>query len=218
MPRFVKMKEPVSTLTHFIPFLAGVIGLGFLLAMARDNVAKIVTMTIFGLSVIALYGASSLYHWIRATPEKERILRKLDHIAIYLLIAGSYTPVFYYGLHGAWRWAMLTAVWALAVIGMVLKLWFMRVPRYVSTAFYVTLGWVALIPFFKLVQSLPVGAIVLMALGGVAYTLGAVIYATKILDFVPKKFGFHEIFHLFIAAGTIIHFIMMLVYIMPLRG
>lgn len=212
------MKEPVNTLTHFIPFVAGIIGLGFLIALARHNVPKIVTMTIFGMSVIALYGASSLYHWLRTSPEKERMLRKLDHIAIYLLIAGSYTPVFYYGLSGAWRWAMLAAVWALAIVGMALKLWFMSIPRYVSTAFYVSLGWVALIPFFKLVQSLPIGAVILMALGGVAYTIGAVIYATKIFDFVPKKFGFHEIFHIFIATGTLIHFIMMFVYIMPLRG
>jgi len=218
MRTFMKMKEPVNTLTHFITLLAGIIGLGFLISMAKENVPKIITMTIFGMSVIALYGASSLYHWIRTTKEKEFILRKLDHIAIYLLIAGSYTPVFFYGLQGPWRLTMLASVWILAVIGMVLKLWFMKVPRYVSTAFYVTLGWVALIPFFKLVQNLPIGAIILMALGGVAYTLGALIYATKIFNFIPKKFGFHEIFHLFISAGTIIHYIMMIVYIMPLKN
>ena len=218
MQHTLKMKDPVSTLTHFIPLLAGIIGLGFLISMSKDNVPKTVTMTIFGVSVIALYLASSLYHWIITSAEKERFLRKLDHIAIYLLIAGSYTPVFYYGLHGTWRLAMLTAVWSLAIIGAILKLWFMKIPRFVSTAFYVALGWVALIPFVKLVQSLPLGAMILMASGGVAYTVGAIIYATKIFDFIPQKFGFHEIFHLFIAAGTIIHYIMMIVYIMPLSN
>ncbi len=212
----LSMKEPVNTITHLIPFVAGIIGLIFLIELSQHDLSKLVTMSIFGVSVILLYGASSLYHWVRTTAEKERILRKLDHIAIYFLIAGSYTPVFYYGLEGTWRWAMLAAVWVLAITGMVLKIWFINMPRYVSTAFYLTLGWVALVPFFKLVQSLPMGAILLMALGGVAYTIGAVIYATKILNFVPKKFGFHEIFHLFTAAGTIIHFIMMLIYIMPL--
>jgi len=175
-------------------------------------------MTIYGLSLILLYGASSLYHWVRTTPQKELLLKKIDHIAIYFLIAGSYTPVFYYGLEGAWRWAMLISVWSLALLGMALKIWFIHAPRYVSSAFYVSLGWIALVPFLQLIKHLPVGAVILMAVGGVLYTIGAVIYATKIFDFFPKRFGFHEIFHLFIAAGSVVHFIMILMYIVPMNG
>ncbi|KGK91117.1 hemolysin III family channel protein [Desulfosporosinus sp. HMP52] len=213
---FLKMKEPVNTWTHFVLFMAAIVGLVFLIILSKNNISKLITMTVYGVSMILLYGASSLYHWVRTTPQKELLLKKVDHIAIYLLIAGSYTPVFYYGLEGAWRWAMLTVVWALAIIGMLLKIWFIHAPRYVSSAFYVSLGWIALVPFLQLVKNLPMGAIILMAVGGVTYTVGAIIYATKIFDFFPKRFGFHEIFHIFIGAGSIVHYIMILIYIMPM--
>ncbi|KUO75884.1 MAG: hemolysin III family channel protein [Desulfosporosinus sp. BRH_c37] len=214
----LKMKEPVNTWTHFISFVAAIVGLVFLIIMCKNNISKLVTMIIYGLSMILLYGASSIYHWVQTTPQKELLLKKIDHIAIYFLIAGSYTPVFYYGLEGAWRWAMLISVWSLAVIGMALKIWFIQAPRYVSAGFYVSLGWIALVPFLQLIKHLPLGAIILMAVGGVIYTMGAVIYATKIFDFFPKRFGFHEIFHLFIAAGSIVHFVMILIYIVPMKG
>ncbi len=212
----LKMKEPVNTWTHFVLFMAAIVGLVFLIILSKNNISKLITMTIYGVSMILLYGASSLYHWVQTTPQKELLLKKVDHIAIYLLIAGSYTPVFYYGLEGAWRWAMLTVVWVLAITGMALKIWFIHAPRYVSSAFYVSLGWIALLPFLQLVKNLPMGAIILMAVGGVTYTMGAIIYATKIFDFFPKRFGFHEIFHLFIGAGSIVHYIMILIYIIPM--
>ena len=214
----LKMKEPVNTLTHFILFMATIVGLIFLIVLSKNDLSKLITMTIYGLSMIMLYGASSLYHWVITTPQKELILKKADHIAIYFLIAGSYTPVFYYGLEGAWRWAMLAAVWILAMIGMALKIWFIHAPRYVSSAFYVSLGWIALVPFLQLIKNLPLGAIVLMAVGGVVYTMGAIIYATKMFDFFPKRFGFHEVFHLFIAAGSIVHYLMVLIYIVPMTN
>ena len=214
----LKMKEPVNTWTHFILFMAAIVGLVCLILLSKNNTSKLITMTVYGVSMIMLYGASSLYHWVKTTPQKELILKKVDHIAIYFLIAGSYTPVFYYGLEGAWRWAMLATVWILAIIGMALKIWFIHAPRYVSSAFYVSLGWIALVPFLQLIKNLPMGAIILMAVGGAVYTMGAVIYATKIFDFFPKRFGFHEVFHLFIGAGSIVHYIMVLIYIVPLTA
>ncbi|KJR45039.1 hemolysin III [Desulfosporosinus sp. I2] len=214
----LKMKEPVNTWTHFILFMAAIVGLVFLVLLSKNNTSKLITMTIYGVSMIMLYGASSLYHWVKTTPQKELILKKVDHIAIYFLIAGSYTPVFYYGLEGAWRWAMLATVWILAIIGMALKIWFIHAPRYVSSAFYVSLGWIALVPFLQLIKNLPMGAIILMAVGGAVYTMGAVIYATKIFDFFPKRFGFHEVFHLFIGAGSIVHYLMVLIYIVPMTA
>lgn len=214
----LKMKEPVNTWTHFISFIAAIVGLVALIIMSKNDLSKLITMTIYGISMIMLYGASSIYHWIRTTPKKELMLKKVDHIAIYFLIAGSYTPVFYYGLEGKWRWTMLIGVWSLAFIGMALKIWFIHAPRYVSSAFYVSLGWIALVPFLQLIKHLPLEAIILMAAGGVVYTIGAVIYATKIFDFFPKRFGFHEIFHLFIVAGSIVQFIMIAKYIVPIAG
>lgn len=212
----LKIREPGSALTHFVTFIASIVGLVFLIILSQNNVSKLITMTIYGISVIFLYGASSLYHWVYATPQKTLLLRKLDHIAIYLLIAGSYTPVFYFGLAGAWKWAMLIAVWAIALIGAFLKIWFIQIPRYVSTAFYITLGWIAVVPFLQLFKNLPAEAVFLMVSGGVAYTIGGIVYAARCFNFFPNRFGFHEIFHLFVMAGSILHFFMILEYFVPL--
>ncbi|HHV19731.1 MAG TPA: hemolysin III family protein [Thermoanaerobacterales bacterium] len=210
------MREPVNTWTHFVTFLAGVVGLAFLIVLSRNNPSKLITMTIYGVSVIMLYGASTVYHWVKTTPEKQLVLRKLDHISIFLLIAGTYTPVLYYGLDGIWRWTMLSAVWALSLTGIVLKVFFIGVHRSVSTAFYISLGWMALIPLAKLVQSFPIEATILLFLGGFAYTIGGVIYATKIFNFFPNKFGFHEVFHIFISLGSVLHFIMIKRFVLPM--
>lgn len=210
------MKEPVNTWTHFVTFLAGLVGLVFLIILSYNKTSKLVTMTIYGVSIIILYGASTIYHWVKTTPEKERVLRKIDHISIFLLIAGTYTPVFYYGLEGMWKWAMLSAIWILSLIGIMLKVFFIGAHRLVSTAFYISLGWMALIPFFKLIQIFSIEAIILMFLGGVAYTIGGVIYATKALNFLPNKFGFHEVFHIFVSLGSVLHFIMIWRFILPI--
>lgn len=211
------MKEPVNTWTHFMALIAAVVGLVFLVILARDSVPMLVTMSIYGVTLIFLYGASSLYHWVRTTPRRELILKKIDHIAIYSLIAGSYTPVFFHALEGTWKWTMLLTVWALALAGMLLKIWLINAPRYVTVILYVSLGWLALVPFARLLENLPVGAIVLAIAGGVSYTMGAVIYATKSFDFFPNVFGFHEVFHLFVIAGSVVHFVMMVLYIVPLQ-
>ncbi|MCI3927159.1 hemolysin III family protein [Paenibacillus sp. TRM 82003] len=211
----LRMKEPGNTITHLVPLLAGILGLIYLIAEYRDDPTRLTIGIIFGISVILLYGASTAYHWIRTTPNKVLILRKLDHIAIYLLIAGTYTPVLYFGLEDWWRWGMLAAVYAIALIGIFIKVWFIHIPRRISTLFYVALGWIAVIPMTQLLDVLPLEAFVLMLLGGVAYTIGGVIYATKTFDFFPNTFGFHEVFHLFVALGTVLHFIMIARYILP---
>lgn len=216
MKDLLKMREPVNTCTHFITFIGAIVGLVFLIVLTKNNVSKLITSIIYGSSLIMLYGASSLYHWLRTTPSKILLLKKFDHVAIYFLIAGSYTPIFYYGLTETWKWVMLITVWVLAIIGMILKLWLILAPRYVSAAFYLTLGWIALVPFLQLIKTLPLEVIILMIIGGVFYTIGAVIYATKCFDFFPSRFGFHEIFHLFIMFGSIVHFVMILRYVVPL--
>jgi hemolysin III len=216
MTGIFKMKEPVNTLTHFVPFLAAIAGLIVIIVKTMGDPAKLITMTIYVSSVILLFGTSSFYHWLKVSPKIELLLRKLDHMAIYLLIAGSYTPVLYYGLHGMWRGVMLTLIWILAVIGIILKIWFINAPRKLSTALYVFLGWIAVVPFYQLIHTLSLGAIVLLVFGGISYTVGAVIYGTKRLNFFPEKFGFHEIFHLFVALGGLLHFLMMVIYILPL--
>lgn len=212
----LNMKEPINTWTHFIPFIAGIVGLVFLIIESLGNLALLVTMSIFGVSIILLYGASTVYHWVKTTPKKELLLRKLDHIAIYLLIAGTYTPILYFALDGAWKITMLIAVWLLALIGIIMKVFFINLPRSVSTSFYIALGWLAVIPFGKLINTLPFTAIFLLILGGITYTIGGIIYARKKLSFFPKTIGFHGVFHIFIAAGTLIHFFMVYIFIIPL--
>jgi hemolysin III len=213
-----RMKEPANTITHLIPFLAGLFGLMFLITEFAYDPAKVTVGAIFGVSVIMLYGASTAYHWIRTTPSKVRVLRKLDHIAIFLLIAGTYTPVFYFGLDGWWQWGMLTSVYVLAGIGILMKVFFLQIPRSVSTVFYIALGWIAVIPITKMVHVLPYEAFILMGLGGVSYTVGGIIYATKKCNFYPNRFGFHEVFHIFVSIGTVLHFVMIAGYILPLPG
>ena len=208
-----KIKEPVNALTHFATFLAGIVGLGLLIWKGWGSVAGVTVSIIFGLSIIMLYGASTLYHWIKTTPKHELFLRKLDHISIYLLIAGTYTPVLYYGLEGLWRWVMLAIIWILAAVGAIMKVWLVDLPRVITAGFYLLLGWLAVIPFGQLVQTLPKPAIYLMIAGGVSYTVGAVIYATKIFNFIPKHFGFHEIFHIFVSLGTVLHFLMIFLFV-----
>ncbi|HPU35210.1 MAG TPA: hemolysin III family protein [Bacillota bacterium] len=216
MKNFLRIKEPVNALTHFTIFVGAIAGLVFLISKSRYNISKLTIMTVYGVSIILMYGASTLYHWLRTTPRKVLVLKKIDHIAIYLFIAGTYTPVLYYGLQGLWKWSMLAAVWVLSITGIFLKLWFINLPRHLSTAFYITLGWIALVPFLQLIKGLPQGAIILMILGGVVYTVGGIIYTTKCLDFFPNRFGFHEIFHLFVIGGSVIHFIMVVNYLLPL--
>ena len=167
-----KIKEPVNALTHFVMFLAGLIGLGLLVWKGWGTTSGVAVGAIFGLSIVLLYGASTLYHWVRTTPQKEKILRKLDHISIYLLIAGTYTPVLYYGLEGLWRWIMLAVIWVLSFIGAVMKVWLVDLPRVLTAAFYLILGWLAVIPFGQLVHSLAKPALVLMVAGGLAIQWG----------------------------------------------
>lgn len=210
--RFLRFKEPVNTWTHLITCLFAVVGL-IVLLVESSGVGKTVAMVVYGISMIVLFLASSLYHAVYTTPKKELWLRKFDHVSIFLLIAGTYTPVFAFALDGAWRVTMLILVWSLAAVGMILKLFFMGMPRSVSTIFYVGLGWIAVVPFVKLIDSMQTGALVLMVLGGVAYTIGAIIYGTKKFDFFPNRFGHHEIFHLWVSAGAVLHFFMVEQYI-----
>lgn len=210
------MREPVNTWTHFITFLAGIAGLVYLIIFSCGDLAKLATMGIYGASIVILYGASTAYHWANTTPEKQLILRKFDHISIFILISGTYTPVLYYGLEGTWRWAMLGAIWGLSLVGIIIKIFFLGIQRWVSTMFYIILGWMAIVPISRLIQAYPKEAILLLFLGGLSYTIGGIIYATKIFNFIPNKFGFHEVFHIFISIGSLLHFAMIAKFILPM--
>lgn len=215
MPAYFKnARDPVSSWTHFVGAVGAVLGtilLLFLCALHQKNTAALFSCLIFGLSMVALYTASSTYHYAHGSPHKLEKLRKLDHSMIYVLIAGSYTPIcmtFMEPLHG---FAFTSAMWLLAFIGIFLKLCWMGTPRWLSTSIYLLMGW-AIIFDLPAFQSIPPVCLTLIALGGVAYSIGAVLYILKKPNF-SKDFGFHEIFHLFIQLGTLFHFFAVAIYI-----
>ena len=215
MWKWLQMREPVNTITHFSMFLAGIVGLILLILAGRGDVGALTTGIIFGTSVIILYGASSLYHWVRASDNVQQWLRRIDHMSIYILIAGTYTPILFHGLEGAWRQASLAVIWSLCVLGILFKVWFIKAPRKLTAMLYLLMGWMAVIPLYQLAQTFSPLAIGLIFAGGAMYTIGAIIYASKIFNFVPNKFGFHEIFHLFVMAGTLCHYFMVYFFVMP---
>lgn len=201
-------REPVSALTHWGGALAALITLGPLLGWASARGLALWPFAVFGLSMVALYAASASYHSFRPGERGLLWLRKLDHAGIFLLIAGSYTPVAYFGLEGVWQGAVLWLVWGIAGAGTALKLLTMRLPRWVSTLLYLGMGWLALLFLPQLARSLPGAALFWLAVGGVLYSVGAVIYGTKRWNPRPG-FGFHEIWHLFVLGGSGAHVAMM---------
>lgn len=202
------VKDPVSGLSHFAGLVVAIVAVSFLLGYvyARGDRARLVMTGAYGASLVALYGASSVYHLVLASPRVTRWLRLLDHSAIYLLIAGTSTPIFHRAFHGTMHTAMLGLVWGLAALGIVLKLAWRGAPRLLYTAIYVAMGWLVIVRWSDVVRELPAVVLGLVVAGGVTYTLGAVVYATKHPDPRPNVFGFHEIWHLFVLGGSTLHF------------
>lgn len=174
----------------------------------------IVSFSIFGASLILLYTASTIYHSLDVSKHVTEILRRIDHMMIYILIAGTYTPLCLVPLRGPWGWSIFGTILGIAVAGIIMKILWFNAPRWLYTLFYVGMGWLAVIALPPLVRSMPVGGIVWLLIGGVFYTIGAVIYALKRPNPIPGRFGFHEIFHLFVLAGSASHFWLMYRYIL----
>lgn len=216
MGNWLRMKEPINTWTHLIPCLVAIVSLIVISIKTWDNIVAFLTMNIYLVCGILLFAASTCYHWLKTTPRKELLLRKLDHMAIYLKIAGTYTPILVFGLQGAWRWGMLIAIWSLAITGMILKIWFVQAPRKLTASLYLILGWLAVIPLVQLIRNLPLQAIILLFAGGIAYSVGAVIYSKKALRLPIRALGFHEVFHLFVALGSALHFVMIVGFVVPI--
>lgn len=216
MSRYLsRAKDPWSSLTHMMGAVGFLFGTAVLILwgwLTKASAGVIASAAVFGLSLVALYTASAVYHFISATPKITRVLRKLDHSMIYVLIAGSYTPVLVCYYPPADRNWMLAAIWAIALCGIVVKLCWFDAPRWLYTGFYLMMGWFVLLNLSPL-STLPVGALVLLAAGGVAYTIGGIIYGLK-RPVLSAGFGFHELFHLFVLVGSLLHYLMVLLYIL----
>lgn len=207
-----KLREPVSGLTHGVGALLSLAGLVYLVywAAVQGTVWHLVSFVIFGVSLILLYTASALYHLLPLSPRGVEILRRVDHMMIYVLIAGTYTPFCLVPLRGPWGWSLLVTVWGLAVLGMVTKIFWLHAPRWLSTAFYLGMGWLVLVAAVPLARQAPASALAWMAAGGLFYSVGAVVYALKRPNPIPRWFGFHELWHLFVLAGSASHYLAVL--------
>jgi hemolysin III len=202
-----KFREPVNGLTHLGGAVAALVGEIVLLIIAWPDELKVVSILVYGFSLIALFSASSAYHLIQANTKIIQVLRKLDHSAIYILIAGTYTPFCVLAFSGFFHWDMLAIVWSFALVGIIVKIFYIKAPRWLNAAIYVLMGWLGISAVGQVSAALPVGAIVWLIVGGVIYTLGAVVYATRIFNFIPGKFGFHETWHIFVLLAAMAHFI-----------
>jgi hemolysin III len=208
-----RFRQPVSGLTHLLTAVLAFIGAVLLVVRGGGPPGQTIALGIYGLSLVLLFGCSAAYHLIRSGPRGTLLLRKLDHTAIYLLIAGSYTPICYLKLAGFWKWGLLVIIWSLAGIGIGVKIFIIKAPRWLTAGVYVVMGWLAVLAIRPILASLSAGALFWLAAGGIIYTLGAVIYILKKPDFVPGIFGFHEVWHLFVMLAAAAHFIAIAGYI-----
>lgn len=202
-----KFRDSFSSLSHFAGALLAIVGAIFLLYRSEYPFPDNLPLIVYGISLFLLFLASAVYHAAQTTPKVLGVLRKMDHAAIYLLIAGSYTPFCVIGFSGFWKWGFLAIIWSLAVIGIILKIWFIHTPRWVTAGVYVLMGWLSIFAFREIFTSLPDAAAFWLITGGLIYTAGAVIYVTKRMNFLPGVFGFHEVWHLFVLLGAGAHFI-----------
>jgi len=194
----------------FVAALAGVI----LVSVAHTPLARIAA-GIYGASLCAMLGASALYHRVDWSPRCDSVARRVDHSMIFVFVAGSYTPFALLVLHGTLGTGLLIAVWVAAVAGVVVTSVWTNAPTWLRSTFYIALGWAAVIAAPEIASSAGMGALIFLALGGLCYTAGAVVYVRQRPDPVPRIFGYHEVFHAFVVAAAVLHFVAIAGYALP---
>ncbi len=213
----ITIREPGSAITHFVAMMLAVFAAVPLLVKAGLSAGdqNFIAMLIFISSMILLYGASATYHTVNLTGKRLHIFKKIDHMMIFVLIAGSYTPVCLIVLGGELGLQLLAVVWSIALVGIVIKACWVTCPKWFSSMIYIAMGWVCVFVFGQLWSTLPTAAFLWLLAGGIIYTIGGVIYALKlpIFNSKHKSFGSHEVFHLFVMGGSICHFIFMYLYV-----
>lgn len=210
-------KDPGSAVTHFIGMMMAVFAAFpiILKATTTGDTVHVVSITIFAVSMVLLYAASTSYHYFNFSEKTNTLLKKIDHMMIFVLIAGTYTPICLLVLPQPSGTMLLALVWGIAIIGIIIKAFFVFCPKWVSSVLYIAMGWTCVLVFTQLINSLPRNAFLLLLIGGIIYTIGGIIYALKlpIFNSLHKNFGSHEIFHLFVMGGSLCHFIMMFTYV-----
>jgi len=209
-----RLKEPFNSLSHLLGALLSVAALAVLLSQSWGRTWRMIAFAIYGMSLVTLYSASAIYHGLKTSPKGEDWLRRLDHTAIFFLIAGSYTPICLVALKPNLGWMLLTVVWTIAIAGTVLKLFFDHLPGWLSAAIYLGMGWLAVLAIGPMMNRFPIEGLMWLLGGGVVYSIGAVIFALERPDPYPQVFGHHEIFHIFVLGGSALHFVFMQQYVL----
>lgn len=210
------LREPINGFTHLAGAILSFIGLLALVIKTTLNTPTTISLTaviIFGLSMILLYAASATYHLVVSSDKVISFLRRLDHAMIFVLIAGSYTPFCLIALDGPTGWILFGVIMITAIAGVSFKLIWFKCPRWISTVIYVAMGWISIFLISPLYKALSFRGVSLLVLGGIFYTIGALIYATKPKFLNFKHLGFHEIFHIFIMLGSLTHFFCVFNYV-----
>ena len=208
----MRIREPFNGASHLVGLVLACAGTWLLLRWASGP-GEVAAFTIYGATLILLYGSSFLYHSLPVTGRPLKALRTLDHIAIYFLIAGTYTPVALITLHSRLGWSLLAAVWLIALAGIPFKLLYLDAPVWLSTSTYLAMGYLALVAIVPLAQAVSLSGLLWLVAGGMAYTVGAVIYSRRRPDPFPGRFGHHEIWHLLVMAGSACHFAFMVYHV-----
>lgn len=211
------LKDPGSAITHFIGMILAILGAAPLLVKASRSAdhINVISMAIFIASMILLYAASTIYHSLDISEKTNCILRKIDHMMISVLIAGSYTPICLVVLNNSTGRILCALVWGIALAGIVIKAFWITCPKLFSSILYIGMGWLCVLAFKQIYTALSTAAFVWLLVGGIIYTVGGIIYALKLPIFNArhKYFGSHEIFHVFVMGGSLCHFILMYLYV-----
>ena len=218
LQKFWPPRDPVSAISHFIGFILAIVGTPVLVVdgVRAGGALYAGAFAIFGVAMMCLYLASALYHWLNLGERGTLILRKMDHMMIYIMIAGTYTPICLIALPGLWGKGLLIAIWTLAIGGILLTLFWFKAPRWLTTAIYILMGWLVIVALVPMSRVFPMAGFFWLFSGGVFYTIGGIIYGLKKSFINLPGFGFHEVFHIFVLLGSICHYFLMLLVIMKM--
>lgn len=211
----INLKDPLPGLLHLIGALLSIAALVVLVVIGRNDAWRVVSFSVYGATMILLYTASTLYHWLpKQAGGKNQIFRKFDHCSIYLLIAGTYTPFCLVTLNGAWGWSLFGVIWGLAILGVTIQAIHIDVWRWLTTSVYILMGWLIIVGLQPLLEKLPLTAFCWLFAGGVIYSLGGIVYTIKKPN-LWKYFNYHDLWHVMVLLGSFCHFMVMLLFVAP---
>ena len=211
------MHHPVRGFLHGTAAIVSFAGLIVLAVRTSSDLPRMFTMIVFAGSMVALFTTSSLYHSVPWRERWKKRMQRFDHSMIFLLVAGTYTPIAFNVLSSSWKWITLGVVWSIAVFGILQKMFFPKVKNWLSITLYMVMGWFAVIPVRELFDRLPLEAMVLLIVGGACYSLGMILLVTKRPRLFPRIFSYHEVFHVLVISGALLHFLMILLYVVPIE-